>query len=121
MTSVAVSPSVLKWAVNRSGKGDLVHFYFPNWKKWITQERQPSIKQLERLSTFTATPLGFFFLEHPPVERLPIPHYRTINDKHTSPSPELLESIQAMERRQQWMREYLRSYGNEPLDFVGRL
>jgi Zn-dependent peptidase ImmA (M78 family) len=59
------------------------------------------------------------FLSEPPKERLPIPHFRTIaSDSLRRPSPELLETVQAMERRQAWMREFFIEEEQEPLSFV---
>lgn len=121
MARVDVNPTVLQWAATRSGKTDVIHEKIPNWHKWLNNEIQPTFKQLEKLAKYTATPLGYFFLEQPPVEQLPIPHFRTIRPTNTidSPSPELLETVQIMERRQEWMREYLVDQGNTPLEFVG--
>ena len=77
------------------------------------------MKELERLARATSTPLGYFFLPEPPEERLPIPHFRTFSDEPTfRPSPDLLDTILMMERRQAWMREYLIDEGQEPLPFV---
>ena len=121
MTRVEVRPEVLKWAAERSGKGEHIKYDFPQWEKWINQELQPTLKQLEKLSKATSTPLGYFFLDQPPEERLPIPHFRTVDGHHRSrPSPDLLETVYTIERRQDWMREYLLSEGNEPLPFVGK-
>ncbi|HZK56156.1 MAG TPA: ImmA/IrrE family metallo-endopeptidase [Desulfosporosinus sp.] len=120
MAKVEVSADILKWAADRSGKSDIINMSFPNWLKWINNETQPTLKQLEKFAKATSIPLGYFFLDHPPVECLPIPHYRTIDDHQTSnPSPNLLETVQIMERRQGWMREYLIDLGNDTLDFVG--
>ena len=121
MTRVEVSPVVLKWAANRAGKSESIRSDFPQWAKWINKESNPTFKQLEELSKKTSTPIGYFFLAEPPVERLPIPHFRTIDNQHAvSPSPNLLETVQTMERRQAWMREYLIDHEYDPLPFVGK-
>lgn len=121
MTRVDVSPDILQWAAERSGKLDTIQDKLPNWAKWIKRESQPTFKQLENFAKMTSTPLGYFFLKEPPVERLPIPHFRTVNGNHptTCPSPDLLETVQTMERRQEWMREYLISQRYDLLGFVG--
>lgn len=121
MARVDVNPTVLQWAATRSGKSDVIHEKIPNWHKWLNNELQPTFRQLEKLAKYTATPLGYFFLDQPPVEELPIPHFRTIQTTNTinSPSPDLLETVQIMERRQEWMREYLIDQGNPPLKYVG--
>src|SRR5207247_5715087 len=82
-------------------------------------ETLPTLRQLEALAKASSTPLGYLFLSEPPEERLSIPHLRTLGDQPVArPSPNLLETVQTMERRQAWMREYLMEQGHEPLTFV---
>ncbi|HEY3368724.1 MAG TPA: ImmA/IrrE family metallo-endopeptidase [Symbiobacteriaceae bacterium] len=119
MTKVAVSNAVLQWVIQRSEDSSTIHQKFPKLGEWLTGASQPTMRQLEDLAAATATPLGYFFLTEPPEERLPIPHYRTLDDRHDlRPSPDLLETVQTMERRQAWMREYLVEQGEEQLSFV---
>jgi Zn-dependent peptidase ImmA (M78 family) len=66
------------------------------------------------------TPFGYLFLEKPPKEDLSVPDFRTIGDAPIArPSPNLVDTIQDMQRRQQWMREYLIEQGNDRLSYVG--
>jgi Zn-dependent peptidase ImmA (M78 family) len=120
MTRVDVSSAILQWALQRSEDSSEIERKFPKLADWLSGESQPTMRQLEHLASATATPLGYFFLSEPPEERLPIPHFRTLTDRQNSrPSPDLLETVQTMERRQAWMREYLIDQGQEPLPFVG--
>jgi Zn-dependent peptidase ImmA (M78 family) len=120
MARVDVSRDVLEWAVKRSGKKAVIEKRFPNFLKWINKEQQPTLNQLEKLAKATSTPLGYFFLPNAPEEQLSIPHYRTIDDSQMiNPSPDLLETVQMMERRQDWIREYLIDNHYDPLHFVG--
>jgi Zn-dependent peptidase ImmA (M78 family) len=120
MARVDVSPEILKWAAHRAGKEDSIQEEFPGWRKWINNQNQPTFKQLESVAKATSTPLGYFFLPKPPQEQLPVPHYRTIDDRGTkAPSPNLLETVQSMQRRQEWMHDYLVEREHDPLDFVG--
>jgi Zn-dependent peptidase ImmA (M78 family) len=120
MNKVAVSENILSWAINRSGVPFAVlEQRLPNIGKWITGEDLPTIQQLGELAKATRTPFGYFFLSEPPNEQLPIPLFRTMtNDFMLRPSPNLLETVQSMKRRQAWMREYLLEQGEEPLRFV---
>ena len=120
MSKVAVNREVLRWAVRRSGHElEELEQKFPKIRLWESGERQPTLRQLELLARVTLTPLGFFFLAEPPEERLPIPHFRTLHDESpTKSSPNLLETIQIMQRRQAWMREFLVEEGQEELSFV---
>jgi len=120
MSRVAVSEKVLHWAIGRAGlEIDDLERKFPKIRQWATGKSQPTLRQLETLAKATFTPLGFFFLVEPPEQRLPIPHFRTVRDDMPSePSPDLLETIQIMQRRQAWMREFLIEQGQERLSYV---
>ncbi|WP_150274841.1 ImmA/IrrE family metallo-endopeptidase [Paenibacillus tepidiphilus] len=121
MVKVEVSPDILNWAAQRAGKENIIQDEFPKWGQWINKESQPTFNQLEKISKFTSTPLGLFFLPAPPKEKLPVPHYRTTNDRgNEAPSSNLLETVQTMQRRQEWMRDYLSEIGYDRLSFVGR-
>ncbi|CUQ65938.1 ImmA/IrrE family metallo-endopeptidase [Candidatus Nitrospira inopinata] len=121
MSRVAVSRDVLRWAVDRSGlPAGVLRRRFPKIQQWESGESQPTLHQLESLAKATLTPLGFFFLPAPPEERLPIPHFRTLDGGTPSrPSPELLHTVQTMQQRQAWMREFLIDQGQDRLPFVG--
>lgn len=121
MTRVAISEAVLSWAIERAGVPiETLHRRFPRLEDWQRGRAKPTLRQLEDLAKATATPLGFLFLDRPPAQPLPIPHFRTISDRpNDRVSPELLGTVHAMQRRQAWMREYLVEDGNEPLPFVG--
>ncbi len=120
MSRVAVKSEVLRWAFQRSGRTlDRVRRKFPKIREWETGESQPTLRQLEHLAKETLTPLGFFFLAKPPEESLPVPYFRTLGDESmVTPSPDLLETIQMMQRRQAWMRDFLIEEGHERLSFV---
>jgi Zn-dependent peptidase ImmA (M78 family) len=117
---INVNNSVLHWAVMRSGKPMEIEDKFPKLSKWMNGETQPTLHQLEEFAKATYTPLGYFFLQSPPEERLQVPHFRSISDKAhgQKPSPNLIETVHTMERRQSWMREYLIKQGASPLSFV---
>lgn len=119
--TVAVKPEIIRWAVARSGvpPEDLAQA-FPKLDDWQSGERLPTFKQLETFAHKTMTPLGYFFLDAPPEEKLPIPDYRTVSDRPVGrPSPNLLETLQVMLRRQAWMRDQLIEQGQSELDYVG--
>lgn len=119
-TRVAVRPEMLRWACERAGYDprDLA-LRFPQLPAWERGEKQPTFKQLEKLAKATHTPFGFLFLPEPPEERLRIRDLRTVKDRRPRPSPDLLDTIYAMQRRQDWLREERRECDAELLAFVG--
>lgn len=111
----------MRWAVGRSGLTlNTLRQKFPKIRQWEAGESHPTLRQLESLAKATLTPLGFLFLPTPPEERLPIPHFRTLDGGAPSrPSPDLLYTVQTMQQRQAWMREFLIEQGQGRLPFVG--
>lgn len=124
MTRVSVKPELLRWARERVGR-DIEDFpnRFKKLAEWERGEARPTLKQLEDFARSTHVPIGYFFLPEPPEERIPIPDLRTIRNQEISrpspPSPDLLDTIYAMQRRQAWLREDRMECEAEPLDFVG--
>jgi len=120
-TRVAIRPELLEWACERAGhEVEVFSARFPKLRAWIAGEERPTLKQLEAFANATHTPLGYLFLPEPPVERLPIPDFRTVvGHRGKRPSPDLLDTVYAMQQRQAWLRETLMEDGMEPLAFVG--
>ncbi|MHB8632553.1 MAG: ImmA/IrrE family metallo-endopeptidase [Thermoplasmatota archaeon] len=93
---------------------------FPALAQWEAGESNPTLRQLERFAAATHTPIGYLFLAAPPSEPVPLPDYRTKNgNRRLDPSPDLLETVYASQRRQEWYREYARIRGHEKLSFIG--
>jgi Zn-dependent peptidase ImmA (M78 family) len=119
--TVAVKPTLIRWAIDRSGlPADDLRKKFPKLDEWKTGKRQPTFRQLEQFAKTTMTPLGYLFLDEPPEEKLPIPDFRTVGDTPIDrPSPNLIDTIHTIQRRQAWMRDLLIEEGHEQLGFVG--
>ena len=81
---------------------------------WETTGRI-SIAQAEKVARFTYTPLGFLYLDVPPEDgcRIPI-SAPVVDDQASQPSPDLLETVYSLQRRQDWVRET--SIGKGPTD-----
>jgi Zn-dependent peptidase ImmA (M78 family) len=121
MNRVAIQPQLLRWACARVGvdRADLEH-KFPQFPAWETGAAQPTLKQLESFARVTYTPIGYLFLSEPPVEKIPIPDFRTPgNERIGHPSPDPLDTIYVCQQRQEWFRNYARTMGEKPLAFVG--
>jgi Zn-dependent peptidase ImmA (M78 family) len=120
MAYVEVKPSLLLWALKRSQKGEELNKTFPKLARWLAGESKPTLKQLEKFAKTTSTPLGYFFLNEPPVENIPVPHFRTLgNEAPPDASPELIDTLHTMQRRQQFIKDFYIENGWDSLEFVG--
>lgn len=121
MMRVEVRQELLRWARERSGL-DMAALgrRFPHLDAWERGKTRPTLKQLEGFAKATHTPVGYLFLQEPPVERMPIPDFRTVaNERVSHPSPDLLDIVYICQQRQEWYRDFARSMGDGPLTFVG--
>lgn len=93
-----IKPVMLKWARERASLGvdELAS------RMNVTPERvaqweesgELTFKQVEKLARSTYTPIGYLFLPEPPIEKIPIPDYRTLGSQQTQvPGPDPLEII----------------------------
>ena len=121
MIRVDIKPELLSWARERAGlEIDALAHRFPKLMAWEQGAAKPTLKQLENFAKATHTPIGFLFLQDPPVEKIPIPDFRTIrNEAIARPSPDLLDMIYVCQQRQEWYRDFSRAERILPLAFVG--
>lgn len=94
MSRVDVKPESLRWAVGRSRRSiEGPQERFPKLPGWLRRESSPTLRQLEEFAAATHTPIGFLFLGEPPVERLPIPDFRSMDPgRMREPSANLLDT-----------------------------
>ena len=121
MLRVEVQPRLLHWACERAGFGlDELAEKIPELSAWESGETKPTLKQLEKFAHMVHAPVGYLFLQEPPVERVPIPDFRTVGNMYIDhPSPDLLDTIYICQQRQEWYRDYARSMGEDRCPFVG--
>lgn len=118
--AVDVSPDILEWAIQRSGKDkNRLMEQLPHLSKWLEGTKKPTLKQLEEFAKQVYVPFGYLFLTEPPKEEFPIPFFR--KQRIASPiSLHVYDTILLLQSRQAWLREYLIELGHEPLPFVGK-
>ncbi len=120
-TEVNINANILTWAIARAGYK--LHEFttkVPKVQDWIDGKKKPTVKQLEAFSRKVYLPFGYLFLSEPPKEDLPIPFFRTIQSDDEKVSINVYDTVLIMQQRQEWLREYLRDNGFEPLSFVGK-
>jgi len=118
--SLLIRPDIYCWAINRSGKTiEQVKKKFGKIEEWISGDSFPTFKQLEDLAKSLYVPFGYLFYSEPPVEKCPLPDFRTPNDSHIEKcSINLLETIYFCERLQSWYSDYARQNHYPAVSFL---
>ena len=117
---IEVAPRMISWARKRAGFSvEDLERRFSRLQQWESGDVSPTIKQLQDYARATRTPVGYLFLEEPPVESLPVTDFRRLGDvDDRTPSPDLLDVLYLCQQRQDWYRDFAASYGEQPVEFV---
>ena len=120
---VGVEPDLLRWARERSGReAGYLHKRFPKLDAWERGSALPTFRQLEDFARATYAPIGYLFLQEPPIEKLPVTDFRTMGDMEVRhASPDLLDTLYLCQQRQGWYRDEALTAGDPPLEFIGSL
>lgn len=120
--TVAVAQPILNWVLDNVQLDQLPTQISDYLIKWSNGEKEPTFSQIEKVSRATGIPLGYFFLQIPPREELPLLEYRTVNSQNFDhPSRELIDTMHDMDQVQEWTRNHLKTEGADPLSFVSAL
>ena len=120
-THVAVTQSVLAWALQRADRSyEETVKKFPKLGDWMSGDALPSLRELEKFASFTHVSLGALIMPEPPDEALPIADMRTRDSKAIErPSGNLLDTIDRYQQFQDWYHDYAREQGAQKLPFLG--
>jgi Zn-dependent peptidase ImmA (M78 family)/DNA-binding XRE family transcriptional regulator len=126
MNEAFITPSVLRWARERTGlSSEALAKKLPGKDEqllimWEKGEARPTFRQAQKVANTLHVPFGYLFLSSPPEEKLPIPDLRTLPDVgFYKISPDFHDLINEALRKQNWYREYIMDEGGSPLSFVG--
>ncbi|MFV0616918.1 ImmA/IrrE family metallo-endopeptidase [Megasphaera sp. WILCCON 0056] len=116
---IDISPAILDWLIK---KNDLIgnETVYNVLMKWKKGDKKPTFNQIEQISKKMQIPLGYFFLENPPVEDCSFTEFRTVNSQgeNEEPSANLVDTIDMMLNIQDWMRDYIKDMGQDKKAYV---
>ncbi|MFB9844020.1 ImmA/IrrE family metallo-endopeptidase [Mucilaginibacter ginsenosidivorans] len=121
--NIGITPNlkIVDWAIGRAGYNtDEFMLKFPVFAGWLQGDKLPTQKQLEDFSQKVHLPFGYLFLEQPPQEKLAFPFFRTGNTTTFQVSLNLYDTILLMQKRQDWLVEYLKENNAPQVPFVGK-
>lgn len=118
--NVNIRPEIINWALSRTPVEKLGDKLMNNITKWLDGTKIPTFNQIEDFSKRSNIPLGYFFLQTPPVEQIGLLEYRTVDSiQLANPSRNLIDTIHEMENIQDWMKTYRQDLGFDKLPVVG--
>lgn len=120
--NVNIQPAIISWALSQTSEEKLGTKLVENIKQWLDGTKSPTFNQIEDFSKKSHIPLGYFFLQTPPVEQISLLEYRTLDSiELTNPSRNLIDTIHEMESVQEWMVNYRKEWNYDTISIVGSL
>ena len=118
--NVNIQPEIISWALSQTQEEKLGDKLMNNITQWLNGTKTPTFNQIEEFSKKANIPLGYFFLQTPPVEQIELLEYRTVDSiQLANPSRNLIDTIHEMESIQDWMKDYRQALGFDVLPVVG--
>lgn len=124
MATALIKTHMLVWARERAGlsipeiaskmgeKEARIH-------EWESGQKQMTFNQAMKYAEKAHVPFGYFFVDTPPVEQLPVADLRTIGDANIGHySLELTDLLKMMLECQIWYRDYMKANLIEPVSVV---
>lgn len=126
VTEAFVTPALIKWARERrrlspEAAANKLKVKLDALHAWEQGTKHPTLRQAKELAHIFSVPFGYLYLSEPPQEQLPIPDLRTVSGSGpTDLSPEFIDVLNDVLRKQAWYRQELESQGAQTLTFIGR-
>lgn len=112
------------WAIRRAGltMEDYIHSH-PKvaLSEWMIGEKAPTVKQLEAFAKSVNVPFGYLFLENVPDENVPFPVFRGEAGLNNHFDLNVYDTVNAVQRRQDWLEDYLVENEIETCQFIGSI
>jgi Zn-dependent peptidase ImmA (M78 family)/DNA-binding XRE family transcriptional regulator len=121
-----ITPKLVKWARERvqatyDAIADKLAVETQEVVSWEQGRVYPNLRQARELAAALKIPFGYLYLSSPPIEKTPLPDFRTIGTRRrTKLSAEFRDTLNDALLKQDWYKEYLREDGRERLQFIGK-
>ena len=110
------------WAIQRAGMS--LETYQDKYPKsavsqWISEEKLPTLRQLEDFANQVKVPFGYLFLEQAPHEEIPFPVFRGEAGQRQGFDLDVFDTVNGIRQRQEWLSDYLMENGIPLCEIVG--
>ena len=117
-----ISPNILRWAFQRAGYNEEKAIdVFPRLREWLSEEKKPTISQLQKFSSKFFVPFGHLFLQQVPTETIPFPMFRGDAGLNNLFDLNVYDTVMNVQRRQEWLEDYLNDNEIDTCHIVGSI
>lgn len=119
--TVTIPADILRWILSIGDTARLNDKQQTDVKNWLNGTGQPTVPKVKELGKKLHVPFGYFFLPRPIDDTPAVFERRTVGstNKQSTPSRDLIDTINEMLALQDWAHEDAKQTGLEPLPFVG--
>ncbi len=107
---IHISKQRYAWALQRAGYTEddyIIAHPKSELPLWITEEKEPTIKQLEDFAHSVNVPFGYLFLEEVPSESIPFPMFRGEAGRKEQFDLNVFDTVCSIQQRQSWLEDYI--------------
>lgn len=117
-----INRDLAKWAIAETHMPESFFILKREYVSELLQTGSATFCDLKDFSNMTHVPFGYLFLKTPPAENAYSPEFRTIkNARIETMSQNLKQTVIDMEYRKDWMSEYRKANGADPISLSGRI
>lgn len=117
-----IRPEKFRWAIQRAGFSEEKAIeVFPPLENWLSEEKQPTMSQLQKFASKFFVPFGYLFMNRMPSENIPFPMFRGEAGQQDHFDLNVYDTVMSVQARQEWLEEYLEENDIETCKFVGSI
>lgn len=103
-----IKPEMFRWAFQRAGYSEEKAIeVFPKLQDWLSENRKPTISQLQDFASKFFVPFGYLFLQQIPTETIPFPMFRGEAGQSDHFDLNVYDTVMNVQSRQDWLEDYL--------------
>ncbi|MFT8990775.1 MAG: ImmA/IrrE family metallo-endopeptidase [Gluconobacter albidus] len=124
MSKALINKDIVSWALRRAGVSeaelaDRLNIREEKVASWTLGNDHPTFIQAQTAAKVLGIPFGYFYLQKPPEEDLPLMDFRTVGSVERNLDVNTKNLLQDILYKRDWFKEYRVQQGYEKVSFIG--
>lgn len=124
MSKALINKDIVSWALRRAGVSeaelaDRLNIREEKVVSWTLGNDHPTFIQAQTAAKVLGIPFGYFYLQKPPEEDLPLMDFRTVGSVGRNLDVNTKNLLQDILYKRDWFKEYRVQQGYEKVSFIG--